>query len=142
MTGGDAAARPSDCASKPAAIVPMDGAAGRRFASPWRLPDAVVDRRIGQVEPDYAVVGGLHQVEQRVHYAGGDPRISSTTGQGGGRHRRMGDAVVGAGEDQHLDQFVEDEGVRDARAVAAEPMVDLVGRQQDDELGSDRLDDG
>jgi hypothetical protein len=36
----------------------------------------------------------------------------------------VGDAAVAAAEDQHLDELVEHDPVGDARAVAAEWMVD------------------
>jgi hypothetical protein len=39
----------------------------------------------------------------------------------------VGDAAVAAAEPQDLDELVDDDPVEDARAVAAERVVDLAG---------------
>lgn len=50
---------------------------------------------------------------------GGDDPLNPAA-QRGRRAGLVSDAVIGAAEDQHLDQLVEDDPVRDARAMAAE----------------------
>jgi len=49
--------------------------------------------------------------------------------------------VVGAAEDQYLEQFLEDDPLWDARAVAPERMVGLVLGQQGLKLLADGLDE-
>lgn len=65
--------------------------------------------------------------------AEGDPLIAAAA-QGGRRAGRIGDAAVAAATDQDLDEFVEDDPVGDARAVAAERVVNLASAQQGSEL--------
>jgi hypothetical protein len=53
----------------------------------------------------------------------------------------IGDAAVAAAKDQDLDELVEHHPVGDARAVAAQGMVDLADGQQGGELDPQRFQD-
>jgi hypothetical protein len=54
----------------------------------------------------------------------------------------VGDAPVAATEHQNLDELAEDDPVGDPRAVTAERVGDLTGRQQRGDLDPQRFQDG
>jgi hypothetical protein len=53
----------------------------------------------------------------------------------------VGDAAVAAAEDQDLDELVEHDPVSDARAMAAEWVVDLMSGEQGGDLDPERFQD-
>jgi len=87
------------------------------------------------------LVGGQHQQAQLVGDPGGDPFVTAAA-QGGRRAGGVGDPPIAAAEDQHLDELVEHDPVRDAGAVAAEWMSVLAGRQQRRDLDPQGFQDG
>ena len=106
----------------------IDGATPGDLAPTRGLGDAVIDGEAGHIQADHAVIGSQHEREQGIHHASVHPCIP-TPAQRAGRHRRISNAVLGATEDQHLDQRVEHEAIGNARAVAAERMrVWMVGQ--------------
>jgi hypothetical protein len=76
-----------------------------------------------QFQAEHAVVGAQDRTAELIGDAGADPLVAAAA-QGGRRAAGVGDPPVAAAEHQHLDQLVEDDPVGDARAVAAERMVD------------------
>jgi hypothetical protein len=59
----------------------------------------------------------------------------------GGGAGVISDAAVAAAEHQHLDELIEDDPVGDERAVAAQRVMDLAGRQQRSDLDPQGLQD-
>jgi hypothetical protein len=86
-----------------------------------------------QFQREQPVVGAKHRQPEPVGEAEGDPLVAAAA-QRGRRAGVVGDAAVAAAEHQNLDELVEDDPVGDARAVAAEWVVDLAGGQQGGEL--------
>jgi hypothetical protein len=76
-----------------------------------------------QLQAEELVIGGQHGPAQLLGHPGADPLIAAAA-QGGRRAAAVGDAPVATAEHQHLDELVEDDPIGDARAVAAERMVD------------------
>jgi hypothetical protein len=82
-----------------------------------------------QFQPEQSVVGAKHRTSQPLGKTQGDPLITAAA-QCGRRAGLVRDAAVAAPEDQDLDELVEDDPVGDARAVAAQRVVDVAGGQQ------------
>jgi transposase len=113
------------------ATIHRAGAGG--LAAAGRLGDAPVHGQVFQFQPQQPVVGAKYRQPQPVGEAEGDPLVAAAA-QGGRRAGLVGDAAVAATKDEDLDELVEDDPVGDARAVAAERVVDLAGGQQGGEL--------
>lgn len=77
-----------------------------------------IDGHVGQLQADDPVVGIEHHLPHRVHYPEVDPLVAPAA-QGGVRARLVGDPPVGAAENQHLQELLEDHPVGYAGAVAA-----------------------
>jgi len=128
----------------------IDPRALRYIESPWArecvsLIQASVDGDVVQVQPDHRVVGGRRQRGQLDEEAGVD-RLVATTAQRGGRDGLVGDALVAGPEHEGGDEVVEDAGVGDTGAVAAQGVGVGAGGfgdiDQGEELGVQGVKDG
>jgi hypothetical protein len=90
------------------------GKASGHLAAARGRGDAAVDAQIREVQADHAIIRADHEAEQRVHHAGSDSRIPAAT-QGGGRNRRVGNALRGTPKDEDLHERVERDPVRNPR---------------------------
>jgi hypothetical protein len=86
-----------------------------------------------QLQAEQPLVGAKHGQPQPVGNTQADPLIVAAA-QRGRRAGVIGDAALAAAERQNLDELVEDDPVGDARAVAAERVMELAGGQQGGEL--------
>jgi hypothetical protein len=86
------------------------------------------------------VIGVEADLPESLHHSKLDPLIAPAT-QCALRAGGVGDPLVGASEDQDLHQLLEDDPLRDARAVASKRMVGAVLGQQGFELLADGLDE-
>src|SRR5215203_4137288 len=127
------------------------GALGALFAPVHRAPACLlaaarsfgcvaVYRHLRKLEADVSVVGFEHYRPQGVDHTSLYPLVAALA-QRGGRAPFVGDPLVGAAEDQHLHQLLEDHPVGDARAVAPERMARLPLRYQGRKLLPDGLDE-
>ncbi len=79
--------------------------------------------------------GGCSIIPAAIHFVPPSPERARGAGL-------IGSPPVGAAEDEHLDQLVEDHPIRNPGAVALERMGVQRGWQQDAELVPDGVDDG
>lgn len=89
--------------------------------------DRAVDGDLVEDEADDSVVGLQRDLLEPGEDAESYPLVAAVADRGG-RAGCVGDRLVGAAEAQKLQQFVEDDPVADARAVAAQRMVRVVLR--------------
>jgi len=89
----------------------------------------------------HAVVGGQHRQAEPLGHAGVDPLIAAAAKRGR-RAGGIGDAAVATAEHQDLDELAEHQPVGDARAMAAQRVVDLRAGQQRGDLDPQRFQDG
>ena len=122
-------------------FAPIHGAATRHLATAWRLGDAAIDRHVVQLQADHPVVGGQGEGIQGIDDPGGDPLVPATP-QCGRRAGGVGNAPIGTAEDQHLDEFVEDDAIRNATAMTTERMEHGADGEEGGKLVPDGLDDG
>ncbi|MCZ0991617.1 hypothetical protein [Streptomyces diastatochromogenes] len=76
-----------------------------------------------------------------VSYTGLDPLIPAALDRGG-QADPVRHPLVALPQPQCGDELAEDDRVWDRRVVAPKPVIDLTIRQQGQELGADRVDDG
>jgi len=134
------AIRVNDRGAFETSFAPIHRAFGSFLAATRSFGDAAVDGHLAELQADHPIVGIEHHLPQSVHHPAVDPLVAPAT-QRGSRTPLIGDPLVGAAEDQHLHQLLEDRLVRYARSVAAEWMVRPTRGQQCDELLPDGLDD-
>ena len=108
----------------------VDRAGARAFPAAGRLGDAPVDGDVRQDQADDAVIGLPGDRLQVREDPGPDPLVAAVPDRGGSAGA-VGDRRVGAAEPQDLDEFFEDDPVRDPRLVAAQRVrrvIDRAGR--------------
>jgi hypothetical protein len=82
-----------------------------------------------ELQPDHAVVALAGDALDLVHEPERDPLVTAAAKRGG-RAGPVGDAPVGAAEDGHLGQLLEDQAVCHPRAVAPQAVAILPARQE------------
>src|SRR5262249_15931323 len=100
------------------------------------LRDAPVDGQLLQDQADDAVIGLPGDLLEPGEDPGPDTLIAPFP-DGGGRAGAVRDRLIRAAEPQDLDEFLEDDPVRDPRPVAAQrvsAVIDRPGWQQRGEL--------
>src|SRR5215212_3310457 len=123
-----------------ASFAPVHGVSSRLLPTARGLGDAAIHRYLRKLQADEAVVSHKGDLPEPLHQSELYPFVAPPT-QGALRAGTVGDPLVGAAEGQDLDQFLEDEPVGDARAVAAQRMSGLAFGQEDTKLLPDGLDD-
>jgi hypothetical protein len=111
----------------------------RLLSSTRSLGDAATDGYIQEIETDGSVVSLAHHIFQSFHHYGFDPLVAPAA-QRSSRARPVDDSPIGAAEDQHLHQLLEDYLVGYAGLVAAEQMIYFSFGQQVAELLENGLD--
>jgi len=121
-------------------FAPIYRASSGLLCSARGLGYAAVHGHLRELQADEAVVGLEADLPESLHQPELDPLVASAT-QGALRAGCVGDPVVGAAEDEHLHQLLEDDPLGDARAVASQRMVGAALGQQIFELLPDGLDE-
>jgi hypothetical protein len=132
------AGRLDDGGAFEALFAPIHRTAAGHLATTRRLRDTAIDSHITQVQADDPIIGSHHQGGSGVPDTRVDPLVPATP-QGGRRTGGIGDAVVSAAEHEHLDELVEHNSVRHARAVTPARMANVTDRQQRGKLVPNRF---
>jgi hypothetical protein len=107
------------------------------------LGEAAVHGHLREFQADEVIIGLQADLPESLHHSKLDPRDAPSLRSVLLRAGCVGDPlVVGAAEDQDLQQLLEDDSLRDARAGASERMVGVVlGEQVFEPLSENGLDE-
>ena len=113
-----------------AQLAAVDRAGARAFPAAGRLGDAPVDGDVPQGQAGHPVIGLPGDRLQVREDPGPDPLVAAVPDRGG-TAGAVGDRHIRAAETENLDEFFEDDPVRDPRLVAAQRVrrvIDRAGR--------------
>ena len=108
-----------------AQLAAVDRARARAFPAAGRLGDAAVDGDVPQDQADDPVIGLPGDLLQLREDPVPDPLVAALPDRGG-TAGAVGDRRIRAAEPQDLDQFFEDDPVRDPRLVAAQRVRGVI----------------